>query len=658
MKTISIYILLVLLNIVQVFAQSKKGYKNLEKAEYDKAKDAFEKVLENDPENSAANFGLAMVFSDEKFAGYNHLKAWGYMIASMNNTSNLSGDDMQVMAEYFVNIGKKASWPVKKKMEREKDILEVKLIKHIREENDLEFINELLTTYKDYKYYDNVIHLRNYIEFRNAEKSNTIEALEKFMKTYPDAAQIKKAKKIKDDLTYDRVKQKNTIEAYNDYIIKYPNSYKRQEALQMRNQLAYKQAKTRNTIEAYEEFINKYPDASQVLEAKRQQMLLCYESAKAKNTYQAYTDFLRKYPEGREYVDIFNLKSAILAKKYIDGCGQKPQQSIWIRAFDNQGKNEIAGGIATTSDGSIVMTGSTPQEKGIVNDAWVIKLDVDGKMMWNKFIGDEGENRPHDLAVDKQGAVIVGGNTNPTKVKENMQAWVFKLGDDGKKIWNRSLGSTQVNTVATATDNSIVAGGFKYDSAGVMKLLLYKLKHDGKKLWSREYTVQGVINDLSIDKGNNIIIASDTWIFKLDPDGYIIWEAFLNGGKKATTACADAMGNAYLAGSTGNDIWVAKYTTTGEKAWEKTIDHNGGTDAANAISVSMNQQILVGGKSGGDALVVKLGGAGNVISKYSFGNRGNDEVHSVCTSKDGKVLIQSSVTNTGSSGDLLLIKGN
>ena len=66
----------------------------------------------------------------------------------------------------------------------------------------------------------------------------------------------------------------------------------------------------------------------------------------------------------------------------------------------------------------------------------------------------------------------------------------------------------------------------------------------------------------------------------------------------------------------------------------------------------------MGGQSGGDALLAKLGAAGNIISTQAFGNRGNDFVHAVAPTKDGKVVIQVSVTNSGSSGDVLVIKGN
>ena len=404
--------------------------------------------------------------------------------------------------------------------------------------------------------------------------------------------------------------------------------------------------------------VSKYPDASQLLQAKQEQMLLYYAKAKLLNTYEAYTDFLRRYPEGREYIDIFNLKALSLGKTFETSCMAKPTGMDWIKAYDNQGKDDHPGGIAAGGGNTLVIAGTTGQEDNMASDAWVLKLDGSAKMLWNNFVGDIGNDAAMDVVVDGKGDIIVAGYTCLSEDFSQRQAWIFKLTADGKRLWNRSLGQTQANTVTTNSRNEIIVGGFTQDTLDNMKYLLYKLRSDGKKLWSREYTSNGIISDICTDQSDNIYIAGGNWVFILDNDGYIKWESFLAAGKSASAVTTDAGGNMYLAGSNGTDAWVAKYSATGQMAWEKTFDHNGGPDKGLTITVLPNQNILVGGNASNDGMLLLLGTSGNLISKKIFGNSNNESIISLVPGTDNKALILMNTKNTGSNGDLLLLRGN
>ncbi|MBN1184564.1 MAG: hypothetical protein JXB49_19885 [Bacteroidales bacterium] len=638
--------------------QVKKGYKNLEKMEYDKATETFSKIVSENSANCAANFGLALAYFNEKNPAKNYLMAYKYMSVAMKNKGNLSTEDSEILTEYFNATDQPpVPLPVQKKMERENKAVEEKLIMQIREKNDMDLINEIIANYKDYKYYDNVVHIRNYLEFRKAEKIGTTDALKKFMSTYPDAAQVKRAKELIDQLSFEEAKKANSIQALNDFIARYPESLNKKEAITLRDQMAYNQAKMRNTIESYDEFISKYPEASQLLEAKHGQMLLYYAKAKSLNSYESYTDFLRRYPEGREYIDIFNLKALSLGKTFETSCTNKPVGLDWIKAYDNQGKDDHPGGIAPGGGNTLVIAGTTGQDDNLASDAWILKLDASAKMLWNNNVGDVGNDAALDVAVDNQGNILVAGYTSLTDDFTQRQAWLFKLSSDGKRIWNRSLGPTQANAVAINSRNEIIVGGYNQDTLNEMHYLLYKLRADGKKLWSREYTSKGVISDICTGQSDNIYIAGGSWVFILDNDGYIKWESWLAAGKTANAVTVDASGNMYLAGSLGQDTWVAKYDATGKMAWEKSFD-NGGPDKGLSITVFPNQNILLGGSASNDGMIMLVGPSGNLISRKVFGNGSFESIISLVPGADNKALILMNTVNPDSKGDLLLLRGN
>jgi len=93
---------------------SKKGFKLLEKLEYEKAKSAFDEVLSADQQNPAANFGLALVHSDENSPYYNLIQAWHYCSVLQPVVEKLLQEDLEIIGEYFMNTEKRPSTrPVK-----------------------------------------------------------------------------------------------------------------------------------------------------------------------------------------------------------------------------------------------------------------------------------------------------------------------------------------------------------------------------------------------------------------------------------------------------------------------------------------------------------------------------------------------------------------
>ena len=197
----------------------------LEKAEYEKSAEVFREVLGENEHNLAALFGLAMIYADDKSPLFNLIDAWNYAMKLRQNVEKLTPEEIEFIGEYFNNTEvRPRNIPVKKKIQYAIETVEAKLIKYIREENNLDIVYEVLEKFPDFRYQDNVIHIRNQLEFRKYEKQNTLEAYLEFIQKFPDAAQIDKAIRYRNKLAFEKASQVNTVEAYQDYLKKYPDA--------------------------------------------------------------------------------------------------------------------------------------------------------------------------------------------------------------------------------------------------------------------------------------------------------------------------------------------------------------------------------------------------------------------------------------------------
>lgn len=246
------FILLLLLFITPGLSaqNTKKGFRLLEKAEYEKSGEVFMDVLKEHDQDMAAVFGMTMLYGDEKSPLFNLLDAWDFAVRLKTNLEKLNPEELEIIGEYFRNTeARPRNIPVTKKIEYALDILEAKLIKYVREENNLDIVYAVIERFPEFRYRDNIIHIRNQLEFRKCEKLNTLEAYLEFIKNFPEAAQIDKAIRYRNQLSFEKARQENTVEAYREYLKNYPgllnaawlsNCYMRQNFSVQRKSIPYR----------------------------------------------------------------------------------------------------------------------------------------------------------------------------------------------------------------------------------------------------------------------------------------------------------------------------------------------------------------------------------------------------------------------------------
>lgn len=289
---------------------------------------------------------------------------------------------------------------------------------------------------------------------------------------------------------------------------------------------------------------------------------------------------------------------------------------------------ETFNSIQQTSDGGYIVLGDTPGDV----DLWVLKLDSTGNVSWQKTYGGPNGDSGESLYQTGDGGYIVLGKTASFSAGAN-DVWLLKLDSSGGVTWQKSYGGDGEEDVTA----------------------FYQTNDGG-------YIVAGPTE--SFGAGDR-----DVWIVKLDSVGDVTWQKTYGGisGESALSVYQMSDGNYIVGGYTGSfgagsaDTWVFKLDSTGGIIWQKTYG-GAGDDAAFSLQKTTNDgYILTGlttffGAGDSDVLVFAIDSNGNIpgcalqgVSNAQITTTNVVEVDSTATVNDTNVTITTpsvSVTNT------------
>ncbi len=353
-------------------------------------------------------------------------------------------------------------------------------------------------------------------------------------------------------------------------------------------------------------------------------------------------------------------KSALMLAKF-----DAALQLQWLKASTETlgDKMSYGFGVAADQSGNSYIVGSV--EAGTSYDAFLIKFDPSGGVVWEKTFGSALYDVGYDVALDSAGDPYVAGHTmgdlggRPAGMSDIFIAKFSQT--DGAQKWMKHYGgnkSDQLNTIGVdKTDNVYVAGltqgGIEgIPAAGGIDILIAKFDKDGNRIGAIKQigtASDESIFDLVFDKDGNVYLAglargnfsgtgfgaNDIIFVKLDKDlNELSREQFGTDQRELGLAIAvDSNGNAYIAGSTtgdidkdgpgaykgGDDIFIMRI---GAEGWIRQF----GTDLediAKAIAVADNGYIYVSGYTQGglegntsagsaDIFLMRLDSAGEV----------------------------------------------
>ena len=352
---------------------------------------------------------------------------------------------------------------------------------------------------------------------------------------------------------------------------------------------------------------------------------------------------------------------------YINGNAQthlQAEHSYGGTAVDN------AFSIQQTKDGGFIAAGHTKSNNGQVHgnhggnefDFWVIKLNKNGAIQWQKCLGGTFDETAFSIQQTSDNGYIVAGEANSKngQVTGNhgvLDFWVVKLDDTGNLLWQKSLGGSKddfaTSIQQTKDGGYIVAGGTNSNDGDVTNhhgltiaadYWLVKLDAGGNKQWQKSYG--GTNGDVAMsviqtkDSGYALAgnttskngdvrsvhdtIYGDAWIIKTDKLGNIQWQKTYGGSdyEQANSiqqtkdggyvACGwTRSNNGDVKGNHGNyDFWIIKLDSIGLLKWQRALGGSNGDLAYSIEQTNDKGYIVAGGTTSTDGQVTGLHGTG------------------------------------------------
>jgi hypothetical protein len=104
--------------------------------------------------------------------------------------------------------------------------------------------------------------------------------------------------------------------------------------------------------------------------------------------------------------------------------------TLWSRTFGGS-QSDIATGLTLTKDRHIVVVGHTYSFGNGINDAWILKIDLQGKKIWEKTIGGSKGDRGTSILQTRDGGLALIGSTNSFGQVDpywiNPRIWLIKF---------------------------------------------------------------------------------------------------------------------------------------------------------------------------------------------------------------------------------------
>jgi hypothetical protein len=270
----------------------------------------------------------------------------------------------------------------------------------------------------------------------------------------------------------------------------------------------------------------------------------------------------------------------------------------WDRTFGGS-DNDVANCLIQTTDGGYAVAGATSSKGAGELDFWVIKLDSQGNMIWDRTYGGQS------LIQTTDGGYAVAGDTY-SKGAGNRDFWVIKLDHQGDMIWDKTYGGSAFDLayslIQTTDGGYAVAGITSSKGQGGADFWVIKLDHQGDMIWDRTHggsdedyaysliqTTDGgyAVAGVTSSKGQG---GADFWVIKLDYQGNMIWDRTYGGsGTDWMGDCIQTTDGGYVVagatsskGASSDDFWVIKLDHQGNKIWDRTY---GGSnrDEANSL---------------------------------------------------------------------------
>lgn len=191
-----------------------------------------------------------------------------------------------------------------------------------------------------------------------------------------------------------------------------------------------------------------------------------------------YVEWFRTYSRGTgaDAQSIIVLNDGYLVAGYADPSNMSNYDG-WIMKIDSNGdpvwENTYGGSgidavhkIIDLGDRTYLAVGETVPESTNTTDVWVFRIDQSGKILWDNHYGGDADDKGFNICKVPDGYLVSGWTESFGAGMRD--AWVIRLDPNGKALWSKTIGGVSNDMASSADimkDSSIIVAGLT-DSFG------------------------------------------------------------------------------------------------------------------------------------------------------------------------------------------------
>lgn len=291
---------------------------------------------------------------------------------------------------------------------------------------------------------------------------------------------------------------------------------------------------------------------------------------------------------------------------------------------------------------------------------------------WAKTYAGEENNVINSMQATTDGGYIIAGNTNSFGMGKS-DILIVKLNPDGTIAWEKAYGGEKGDSaccIQQTNDGGYIVMGrsasFEEDSG----LWLFKLKPDGTIMWQKYYagSLRGKIVSIQQTKDGGYIAAGsrnsvygvgaggeDLWVLKFDSEGRVEWEKMYGGEKwDEATSIQQAKDGGYIVAGylDSSNLLILKLKANGKIAWQRIYERAG---KPFIIQLTPDDGYIIAGNSyfmdkDYDVWILELNSEGDILWKKTYGGYKKDTADFIQPTSDGGYIVAGATNSFDAKG--------
>ena len=300
-------------------------------------------------------------------------------------------------------------------------------------------------------------------------------------------------------------------------------------------------------------------------------------------------------------------------------------------------------------------------------------VDTSGQSLIYETVGNSGNDYGEAVALMPDSGFVIAGSTNGFGLGST-QTYVIRMDVDGNMVWGRQFGGSGPDWGSAVQQNhgSIYVAGYTFNQTQGYQGSLSKMSGSGDIEYSQNYGGDNwdFLNDMQIQHDTLFMTGQSYsndngspagWFLKTDTAGNIILNAQLQMGEMVKfnkilpmhDGGAICVGAIKLSAANDTDRFMARFNSNGDTLWTKTFVR-AGEDELTGISSSTSYSFYIAGTipngfyGGTDMWIAKYKLSDmTVLWEQNFGGPADDFCNNVSKPQNNKIALSGSTRSFG-----------